>query len=95
MDDGGATLITRFGGVSDMELKQISITRSLDEIAESKREHKITNSDKTLKRQLILEEQKLNSQEILGSYVEIINSKKRLLDWTVDETQNLLKRVCK
>ncbi|SMN22604.1 similar to Saccharomyces cerevisiae YKL014C URB1 Nucleolar protein required for the normal accumulation of 25S and 5.8S rRNAs, associated with the 27SA2 pre-ribosomal particle [Maudiozyma saulgeensis] len=95
IDDGGSTLITRFGGVSDMELKNISIGQHLEEISESKRDHKITNSDKTLKKQLILEEQQLNTQEILSSYVEIINSKKRLLEWTVDDTQNLIKRVCK
>ena len=86
IEDGGSTLITRFGGLSDLELKHIGIEKSLNDIGGS--------SDKTLKRQLILKEQKLNSEQIMESYVEIIRSKKRLVDWTMDDTDNLVKRVC-
>lgn len=86
IDDGGSTLITRFGGLSDLELKNIGIEKNLNNIGGS--------SDKTLKRQLILKEQKLNSEQLMESYVEIIRSKKRLIDWTMDDTDNLVKRVC-
>ncbi|KAG0672647.1 nucleolar pre-ribosomal-associated protein 1 [Maudiozyma exigua] len=86
IEDGGSTLITRFGGLSDLELKHIGIEKDLKDV--------VSSSDKSLKRQLILKEQKLNTEQIMGSYVEIIRSKKRLVDWTMDDTENLIKRVC-
>lgn len=91
----GSTLITRFGSISDLELKKMSIDNSLNEMTEKNKSGNYQNNNKIFKRELILKEQKLNTEELLQGHILIIQSQKRLVDWTSDDSNNILKRVCR
>lgn len=89
IDDGGSTMITRFAGISDAELKSISLESRLEKIEQA------GGNNKTTKKEMILKEQLLNNAEILESYVTVANSQKRLVNWTNNDGSNIVKRVCR
>lgn len=91
IEDGGSNLITRFGGISQLQLQQMSTANQLMEV-----ETLLKKNDKNthrLKRKLTLEEQRLNQEQISKSYETLVQSNKRLSDWTEDFTNS--KRLCK
>ncbi|GMM57725.1 Urb1 protein [Maudiozyma humilis] len=89
IDDGGSAMITRFAGISDAELKSISLESRLNTILAA------GETKKTSKKELILREQLLNNAEILESYVAVADSQKRVRAWTNGDAPNILKRVCR
>ena len=92
IDTGGSTLITRFGGVSDLELHNLALKSSLENVAVALRKNE--KNTKHLRKKLLLDEHKLNIEELFCGYSELIKSQKRLREWTEYDTDNLVKRVC-
>ncbi|CCK73097.1 Urb1p KNAG_0M02440 [Huiozyma naganishii CBS 8797] len=92
IENGGPTLITRFGGISNLEMSFIS-----DKDRLSQAESRLVKNDKNPRNQkfkCILEEKLLNTKELLAGYTEIVNSRKRLRDWTENDSSNIAKRFC-
>ena len=93
IDNGGSTLLTRFAILSSLELNDINHKKILNEIeGDMRRDSKNKNE---MRSALTLKEQKLNTEELIQGFSEIISSQKRLAQWVDDDCDNIVKRVCK
>ncbi|CCF55458.1 hypothetical protein KAFR_0A00200 [Kazachstania africana CBS 2517] len=90
IEGGGSSLITRYGAIADLELRGIATMNSLGE-ASLNLERNVNGMN--TKRKLLLEQEMLNNEELLNSYVDIINSQKRLRKWCEDDTVGITKRI--
>lgn len=91
IEDGGSNLVTRFGGISQLQLQEMSVMKHSKEL-----ETLMKKNDKNtyrLKKKLLLEELRLNQDQIGRSYEVLVQSNKRLSDWTEDFAN--VKRQCK
>lgn len=92
IENGGSALLTRYGAVSTSEVQNLWIKENGREV-EAALERNSKNS-KHLKRKLLLEEQNINTNELLEGYVAIISSQKRLREWVEDDGDHIMKRTC-
>lgn len=91
--NSGLSLITRVASISSSELQALSFDHKT-----SKAEQEMNRNEKNmrhLQRLLTLQQQKLNTEEVLAGDLVLINSNKRLRDWTEDDCENIRKRMIK
>lgn len=91
--NGAPTLITRYAGLSSLEINSLTTSQALSRDKELVMKNK--NNSTYLKSYLILEEQVLNSQELMQGYSIVASSQKRLRDWTAGDYSNVAKRLHK
>ncbi|KTA98025.1 Nucleolar pre-ribosomal-associated protein 1 [Nakaseomyces glabratus] len=92
IENGGVSLITRFAGISSFEMRSVILNDKLREAkANIEKNDKNTNHQRQY---LVTKEQQLASEEILEGFATIIQSQKRLREWTNYDEDNILKRIC-
>lgn len=93
VESGGSTLISRFGGISQLEVRSSDIHHRTLELEGSLSVN--AKNKKHLKEHMYLRQQNLNCQELGFGYSVIVNAQKRLLEWTEHDHHNIQKRLRK
>ncbi|AGO13433.1 AaceriACL095Cp [[Ashbya] aceris (nom. inval.)] len=91
IESGGSTLISRFGGISQLELRSSNIKHRTLELEDSLSAN--SKNKKHLKEHMYLRQQHLNCQELGLGYSVIVSAQKRLLEWTEHDNHNIQKRL--
>ncbi|CCK73429.1 Urb1p NDAI_0G04440 [Naumovozyma dairenensis CBS 421] len=92
IENGASSLLTRYASVATLELQSIITQQKEREVEDSLLKNQMNS--KHLRKKLLLEEQLLNHKEVLQGYVEVMKSQKRLREWTEDDGEGILKRMC-
>ncbi|AMD20920.1 HDR178Wp [Eremothecium sinecaudum] len=88
---GGSMLVTRFSGLAYLESVKYNAGKSSQQLNESLQNNPMNRN--YLKDQLISRQTSLNSRELTLGCAVLVNSKKRLLEWTSDDLNNIVKRI--